>query len=1102
MPLISGSVPSLVNGISQQPATLRMPTQGAKQVNGFSHVSRGLQKRPCTEHVAKIVGITSTTSNDVFIHTIRRSEDEAYALIIKGGDNPSANTNKGNAEMRLYDLTGFATGTAGSEVFIHPDTVGSNITGNGAIDVSYLSNFSGTNSFEPNKLGATTIADFTFLLNKTTKVKKKTNTTHPARPYEALVHFRVGDYDADYKIKIIEYDIDSEGEADKSATPLQTITATYATPDNETKSRTNGGETKSLNNAEAVVVANIAKTFTNGNTNHLTVGTLANDGTTGVTKTGNCVSKGSFSGTTLSTAAMNGANPSRAAIDMGDGAGSHNNPWTVKYDAGESIVYISNSQRPFSVEFTDGKGDSYVVPINGSDEVPSFGKLPGSKHPDSDTGFVAKVSGDKDTGQDDYYVEWSGSVWKESARPKYPAVNAKHCRKDLDATTLPLRLYKAFGEVNGVADSIYFILKTVPWEERTVGDDTINPFPSFANYDETEFTDGLFVINDIFFHNNRLGFISDENVILSSAANYYQFFATTVLSVLDTAVIDVAVSNNQVAILKSAIPFQETLLLFSDLQQFKLSSDQFLTPTSVTVDVATNFETSTVAKPVPAGKTIFFPFLRGAYSGIREYFIEIASQTNDANEITSHVPELMAGTVAKLAVSSNEEVLCVLGNTDRKKLYVYKYYYADKEKLQSSWSTWSFDGDIVDMSFLGSVAFLLIRRGTQIYLEKMNLSVDNATNIMDDKIEVRLDRRVRLQNGIATSNELSDFYTDVQHDAVATTTISKLGEEYGTKIKIDAVGVTLTDSTPTPAGGDWQADQTHTNVTQTSTSGSGSGMKFNITTDSNGKPTVTVASYGTNYVAGNTVVLTDPGSTSNTATVTIDNATFGILNKPRPGQTFTSAHDATITYTVVESDEIDTTTVPHSVAITVTPSISREAPIGDNTVLTFKEREAVYVVETGEVINASQASGILSLGTDFSVAKGNTTPDIFVGVPYEFEYEFSEQFVKSGESSINSGRLQLRNFEVSYDRTGFFEVEVSPRPFDDRLRKINKRKFTGKKIGSLFLGQQELQTGVFRVPVYCNSKDVKITVKSDSWLPLAIQSADWEAFQMLRNQRI
>ena len=189
MPLISGTVPSLINGISQQPATLRMPNQGESQKNGFSHVARGLQKRPCTEHVAKITGITSANSNDVFIHTVRRSEDEAYALIIKGGDDPTANGNKGDAELKLYDLTGFATGTAGTEVFIHPDTVSSNITANGTLDVSYLSNFSGTNTFAPNTLGATTIADYTFILNKTTKVKKKTSTSHPSRNYESLIHF-------------------------------------------------------------------------------------------------------------------------------------------------------------------------------------------------------------------------------------------------------------------------------------------------------------------------------------------------------------------------------------------------------------------------------------------------------------------------------------------------------------------------------------------------------------------------------------------------------------------------------------------------------------------------------------------------------------------------------------------------------------------------------------------------------------------------------------------------------------------------------------------------------------------------------------------------
>ena len=123
--------------------------------------------------------------------------------------------------------------------------------------------------------------------------------------------------------------------------------------------------------------------------------------------------------------------------------------------------------------------------------------------------------------------------------------------------------------------NIYFVLQPITYGERTVGDDTTNPFPSFANYDETDNLDGLFTINDIFFHRNRLGFISDENVILSETADYFNYFSTTVLSILDTAPVDVAVSNNQVAILKSAIPFQESLccsLTYSSLNLRQMSS--------------------------------------------------------------------------------------------------------------------------------------------------------------------------------------------------------------------------------------------------------------------------------------------------------------------------------------------------------------------------------------------------------------------------------------------------------------------------------------------------------------------------------------------------
>ena len=114
MPLISGTIPSLINGVSQQPATLRLPTQGETQVNGLSHIARGLEKRPCTEHITEVAGVTSDNSDDVFIHTIRRSEDEAYAMIVKGGSTNGVNgaTSTVPTEMKLIDLTGYATGIA------------------------------------------------------------------------------------------------------------------------------------------------------------------------------------------------------------------------------------------------------------------------------------------------------------------------------------------------------------------------------------------------------------------------------------------------------------------------------------------------------------------------------------------------------------------------------------------------------------------------------------------------------------------------------------------------------------------------------------------------------------------------------------------------------------------------------------------------------------------------------------------------------------------------------------------------------------------------------------------------------------------------------
>ena len=69
MPLISRTIPNLVQGVSQQPEILRLNSQATEQINGFSSVVEGLKKRPHTTHIAKI---SSSSIGNASIHTINR----------------------------------------------------------------------------------------------------------------------------------------------------------------------------------------------------------------------------------------------------------------------------------------------------------------------------------------------------------------------------------------------------------------------------------------------------------------------------------------------------------------------------------------------------------------------------------------------------------------------------------------------------------------------------------------------------------------------------------------------------------------------------------------------------------------------------------------------------------------------------------------------------------------------------------------------------------------------------------------------------------------------------------------------------------------------
>lgn len=782
--LLSSSIPNLINGVSQQPPSLRLPTQAEHQLNGLSSVVNGLSKRPNTDFIKKIGN--SGTMNNAFIHTMQRDANEFYILVIH------------NNVPRVFDADGV------ERTVSYPSS-------------SALGYLSGITNYA-NEISATTVNDYTFIVNKSKTILSDASTSAARNP-EALVYLKKGDYGTDYNINVTKGGV--------------TYTASYETmnshqdTDAATRQAEDSVQTDYIiyqlrNDYQSSPIPNVAVTEYSNNILH----------------------------------------------------------------------FRSTDGSEFDIETNDSNGNTQLLSFK--DTVADFKTLP----PTGPTGFKIAIVGDNSKGQDDYYVALtqpdtnSKQVWKETIKDDV--------RTDFVASTMPHQL---ISNADGT-----FTYQPTAWDSRTVGDDDTNPFPSFVDKK----------LNDIFFHQNRLGVLSGENVIMSENGSYFNFFTKTVLTTLDSGPIDVAVSNNQVSVLKHAVPFDNTLLLFSDLNQFALEGDIVLSNETVSINITTQFEADLTSKPVGSGKNVYFATSRNSFAGIREYFVDADVETNDANSITAHVPTFIKGSVTDLAASSNEDLLLVKGSVDNDIVYVYSYYFQGTEKLQSAWSKWRMSGTVRNFHFTKSDIYFVIEDSTGIYLEKLALN-DQPTGV----------------NSVGSSNK--EFIPLIDRKVEVTSS--------------DFVGTTFT-----PA-----------------------------------------------FTNSETIVI---GSDGSQQTVSAFNSTYN--------------------------------SVP--------------------------------------------------VGTSY-----------WYGIPYRFEYTFSEIVMKQGEMPVTTGRLQLRNMTLNFSDTGVFNVSVDQKGRTGRTAFFNANTIDSN---TSTLNNITLATDTYKFGVVGNSENVSITLSSDSFIPCTFQSAEWEGVFTNRNRRI
>tara|TARA_R110002167_G_C12706946_1_gene654978 strand:- start:14616 stop:16811 length:2196 start_codon:yes stop_codon:yes gene_type:complete len=386
-----------------------------------------------------------------------------------------------------------------------------------------------------------------------------------------------------------------------------------------------------------------------------------------------------------------------------------------------------------------GDQENYYSPYGAgilTGRVNTFSDLPKPSDPQPPSnGDLYKVEGLDERAFGGYYVRRVAGVWEETYGPGENLT--------LDETTMPWALVR---ESNGT-----FSFTTFAWKARRFGDAETNPPPTFVGRN----------IQDVFYWKNRLGMLTGENVVLSCAGDYGNFWRNTATTILDADVIDVAVSTNQVTELEFAVPFNNGLMLFSDQAQFSLNTGDLLTANTVSIDQVTSYQMDSGVRPVGIGSDVYFCSRSGPFTKVREYFVSEGNLTLDAADVTAHVPRYIPKGITKLAGNDNEDVLFAISDepTKRNFIYCYKRFWQGDKKLQSAWSEWYLNPTdvVLSIDIIENRLYCLLKKADGVFLNVCDLDDGAVVDGLD--FDIMIDERYAVQPGDMTYNAANDTTT-------------------------------------------------------------------------------------------------------------------------------------------------------------------------------------------------------------------------------------------------------------------------------------------------------------------------------------------------------
>ena len=322
-------------------------------------------------------------------------------------------------------------------------------------------------------------------------------------------------------------------------------------------------------------------------------------------------------------------------------------------------------------------------------------------------GYVAQISNTADLDTDDYYVKFEANngtsgagSYEETVRPhNFDGSGSDDMVLGLDPATMPHAL---INNRNGTFTFVKLDLATANsqgndnyWKNREVGDNVSNPFPSFQGS----------TIQEMFFHRNRLGLISGENVVMSQPGSYFNLFIVSAISASDDNPVDITVSDVKPAFINHVLPIQKGMMMFSDSGQFLLFTESdIFSPKTVRLKKVASYECDQTIQPVDLGTSVLFTSNVSAYARAFEATVIDDDTPPNILEQTRVVPEFLPKDITK-STNSTSIGITTYGKKGDSTVYHYKYYNAGNNREQSAWYSWTLTGTMQHMLYTGGSFF-------------------------------------------------------------------------------------------------------------------------------------------------------------------------------------------------------------------------------------------------------------------------------------------------------------------------------------------------------------------------------------------------------------